>query len=181
MSTPSLPTITHARTLKCTVQNLVDGALASSVDAGVQRSIPKITNGNAASQANRFWQRTQHALTSGSHEDINLFSFAGIDVGAGAGNDGLGVAMALAKVVAVLIVNDPASIGNLVIGGEGTANTWTSWISSNAATVGPYTPGADFSLFVPAGLAVGSANNQLLRIAAAGGNVVYDMYVLGNQ
>jgi hypothetical protein len=181
----SLASIQFKAALAAIINNTIDNAAAgSSVSLGISQGPPvALTNGTGANQANRFWQSTGRTLTGGTNEDLNLYSFAGLDIGAGAGNGPLGGALAQTEIVGLLIVNESGSVGNLNIGGQGTANAWTSWISSNAATVGPFKPGSCFEMFVPLqpALVVGAANNNLLRIAAAGGNVLYDIYILGRQ
>ena len=91
--------------------------------------------------------------------------------------------MALTEICGILIYSTLASVGTLTIGGQGTANAWTSWIGSNTQTVGPINPGGLFFLAETAepAWAVGNASNNLLRLTAAGGNVTYDMYILGRQ
>jgi hypothetical protein len=179
-----LSQITVSAALRATLTNDIDGGTNNvSWAGGVTQSLGSFINGTAANQANRIWQDQGRPITSGANEDLNVYSYAGIDIGGGAGNDALGQAMALIEIVALLIYNQTGSAGNLLIGGQGTANAWTSWISSNAATLGPVKPGGLFQLGMPGqpAMAVGNANNNLLRVAASGGNVTYNIFILGRQ
>lgn len=183
MSTPALSAIQFMLQLKATVQNTVDvgAGLTPSVPMGIAIQSPKLTSGNSTNQANRFWQNTGRILASGTSENLNVYSLSGIDIGGGSGNDALGIPYAMTKIIAILIQNDPTSVGNMLIGGQASANAWTSWIGSNSDTCGPFPPGACWMLFNPAGFTVGSASNNLLKIAASGGQVIYNPYILGSQ
>src|SRR5579872_1497365 len=97
----SLASIQFKAQLAAILSNQIDGGVAgSSVNLGVAFA-PAVSlgNGNGNNQANRFWQSTARILASGGSETINLYSFAGIDIGAGAGNGPLGGAMALTEIV----------------------------------------------------------------------------------
>ena len=183
----SLASIQFKAALQATVKNQVDNTNISSIDLGIAQGPPtSLQTGTGANQANRFWQSTARILTAGTHEDINLYSFAGIDIGAGAGNGPLGGAMALIEIVGILVVNETVaqgSIGTLTIGGVGAASGWTSVFGTNTDTIKGFSPGSCWEIFNPVQPAwvVGSANNNLLRIAAVTSNVLYDIYVLGRQ
>lgn len=181
----SLASFSFSSTFKATVANTVDGAsgITPQASMGVAWSpTTKLANGTGANQATRFWQSTGRTLTGATSETINLYSFAGIDIGGGAGNGPLGGALALTEIVGIFIHNQDVSVGNLTLFGEGSANAWTPVVSSNAVTVGPFKPGAVFEIFEPLQPAwvVGNANNNLLKIASSA-NVTYDIYVLGRQ
>lgn len=181
----SLASIAFTTAVKATVQNTIDGTVANSAVAlGVTRSpSTALTSGTGAYQANRFWQSTGRVLGSSASETINLYSFSGIDVGAGSGNGPLGGAMALTNIVGLLICVSPSSADTITVGGQGTSNAWTGIFSSNAVTIGPFRAGGHFEFFDPSASApaVGSASNNLLKILAGAGGATYDIYVLGRQ
>src|SRR5262249_22544412 len=184
MATLSLASIQFQTTFKAIVKSQIDGLVDASVQLGVQKSpATTLTSGTGANQANRFVQDTGRSLTSGTNETINLYSYGSIDMGAGAGNGPLGTALAITTLVGLLIAVQPSSAGTLTLGGEGTANAWTAMFGTNAHTIGSFAAGSWFEIFNPTTTAwvVGSANNNLLKIAAVGGNVLYDIYVIGRQ
>lgn len=181
-----LSQIVAGMTLKATVQNFVDNAANPNAQVALGVAFaqsPPLGSGVAALQADRMWQSTGRVLVSAANETINLYSFAGIDIGAGAGNGPLGGAMAQIAIVAVLVINRATSIGNMVVGGQGTANAWLGGcLNANTSTL-TFHPGGGAMLFDPSATAftVGAASNNLLQVAASGGNITYDIYVLGRQ
>lgn len=180
MSTPSLINIQRKKTLKATLQNIIDnGQGTPQLPLGTSFA-DTILNGNAAGQANRFWQSSLRILTT--NETINVYNFSGLDIGAGAGNDGQGIALALTAIVDFLVVSDPTSVGNLIVGGLASANQWPNNLFANTDYLcPPIPPGGDFEFNAPNGQAVGSANNNQVKFTASGGNVIYSLYILGKQ
>ena len=97
-----------------------------------------IETGVQANESNRGWEVLNYKLSGGDSVEINLSTFAGWDIGAGDGNDGLGLPMDLEEVVLILIEH---------VGGNGflevrpsTASGWTpigEHLDSDGASLGP--------------------------------------------
>lgn len=63
-----------------------------------------LTTGIGSQQADRVW-KTLLTIADGATTQVDLFDFAGLDVGGGVGNDALGQVMALAQIVSIQILN----------------------------------------------------------------------------
>lgn len=180
----SLASIGLSCKLRAVLQNTVDGAAQTAqVQLGNEVS-DTIGSGTGADQANRMWQDTNRLLSSAASENIDLYDLGAIDIGGGAGKDALGQAQLLAEVVGILIVNESASAGSLLIGGEGSAAAWNSILNaSDTAVIGPIKPGGMFFISSPGdpAFAVADAANHLLKLEASGGDVTYSIYVLGRD
>ena len=182
MAAESLSQIVIRAQLSAYLQNSVDGGnLLPSVSGGVSYAPPTaLTSGSGANQAQKWWQSTARALASGASETLNLYDFAGIDIGAGAGNDPDGIPLVVADVVGMLVVVEASSAGALLIGGDGTSAAWTSLLDGSAtAQIGPIHPGGMFMAADPAsGFPVVNTTNCNLKMTASGGAVTYDIYLL---
>ena len=111
-TTFTLTNTLQGRQQKSSTTPIGGGQVNRTIGAGVQEN-----------QANRAWELLEQELVSGSDMHINLATFAGVDIGAGEGNDGLGLPMDLEEVVLIQIEH---------IEGEGvlevrpsTASGWT--------------------------------------------------------
>lgn len=83
-----------------------DLTLTNTLENGVRATTPisvvgsvSYTGGVQANQANEAWQSGIISLASGADTEINLRTFAGWDLGAGAGKDGLGQTPVFQEVV----------------------------------------------------------------------------------
>ncbi len=142
-----------------------------------------LATGTSANQADRFWQDEGRTITSGNNEDIDLYDFGTLDIGAGAGLSPLGQAQTWAELVAILVRNTAASAGDLHVGGNGTAAAFNSFFNADDSAVVVVNPGGMFMLFAPddPAYAITDTSNHLLRMAASGGNVTYDLYLMGRS
>ena len=165
-----------------TIKNvLTNNDSASATIAGTVLS-GKIENGVSASQANRAWRTTGRALAGAATIDIDLFDFSGIDIGAGAGNDALGQAMALEEIV-TLIIKQSAGPGRLEIAPTAHAQA-AAWVPSlTVANGGALKDGGVFMMHQEDTDAfdVQDGVSHILRLGANGGDVEYDVYVLGRH
>jgi hypothetical protein len=136
--------------------------------------------GVAAGQMSLVWAVLDREILDAANDDINVQTFTGLDIGGGAGRDLLGAGpINWSLIGGIMVVNRASSTGSLVVGGEGSANAWNSLLNgSDTAKLAPLPPGGFFALSVPTGLAVGAGNN-LLRLAASGGDLTYDLGLLG--
>ena len=184
MGTRSLSPISVQAKLTTTIQNLLDASSTGTVAVDVGDTITKSpTSGTAADKADRCWTDKGRTLTSGNSEDIDVYDFGSLDIGAGAGLDPLGQALALAEIVAMLIQNSSASAGDLVVGGKGTTAAWNSLFNADDDAVLVIKPGGFVLLYAPTdpAYAVADTANHLLKMAASGGDVTYDIHILGRS
>lgn len=142
-----------------------------------------LTDGAAANQADAYWSSRGRTLASGNDETIDLFDFGSLDIGAGAGLDPVGQAITLESVVALIVRNNSSSTGTLTVGAEGTGAAWNSPFAGDDEAALTLPPGATACLVSPGatGWAVADSTNHLLKIAASGGAVNYDIIVIGRQ
>jgi hypothetical protein len=181
----TLSTISAQAILRATVAATSDNAVVTANAAhGVAQSITFSASGTGSGQADRFWQSTARTLTSASSEDLDLYDLGSLDVsGAGAGRDALGQLWTVAEIAGLLVYNRSTSAGNLLVGGNGTAAAWNSWMNANDDSEITLPPSGILLLAStndPA-WAVADSSNHLLRFLASGGAVTYDVYLLGRS
>lgn len=144
------------------------------------------TDGTIADKVDKAWFSKSRALTSGNDETLDLYDWGSVNLGAGAGKDPLGQAQALVEIAAILIYVRPESAGNLIVGNDGTTAAFNSIFAgstdSDTAAV-TVKPGGIFLIAAPGdpAYAVADTSNHLLKLAASGGNVTYDIHVLGRS
>lgn len=139
--------------------------------------------GVGADQADKWWASEGRALVTETDEDIDLFDFGSLNIGAGAGVDALGQALSLADIVFMLVVNRSTSTGNLLVGGEGSTAAWNSLFNADDEAKIVLPPGAWFAACSPSNTAwaVADSSNHLLTLGAPAGAVTYDIYLLGRD
>ena len=69
----------------------------------------KLTDGTTVNTADRVWEDTARPILSAASENIDLYDLAAFDIGAGAGLDALGQALAFAEIVCILVENNATS------------------------------------------------------------------------
>ncbi len=145
---------------------------------------PSLTNGLGDNQANRGWQSTNRPLANGATETLDLYDFAGTDIGAGVGLDGVGQAVVHEEIMAIAIVNENAmgAAGQLEIR-PGPGNGWSP-IGIHTVATGGALRGQGFMLKVQpaeAGFDVTDAANHMIRFTANGGALDYSIYLLARH
>jgi hypothetical protein len=158
------------------VNTLTDGqTVTTTVGAAISKPL---TSGTGANNFNRAWQSKGRTLSSAS-EDIDLYDLGALDVGAGAGEDALGLPLAATAVVCICIENRAASAVPLLVGGKAAATAWNSMFNGddNAKLSLPVNSGFCFWAIGASALAVADVSNHLLKIEASGGAAIYDIYV----
>ena len=179
-------TATANVTFKATgrLSNTVSADLSASMSGSLGDTIDMVfTTGTSALQINRIWSDKGRTITSGNDEDIDLFDFAGTDIGPGAALDSLGLAVSFADVSILLVQNQSVSAGTLILGGETSAAAWNSpWAGSDTAT-NSLLPGQVLMIggSVDPGYAVADSSNHLLTVGASGGNITYDIHIFGRS
>jgi len=162
------------------------GATLSDTYEGVTKSSVKemsfglaLTSGTTANKADRWIFDIDRVVTSGNNEDLDLYDLAGFDNTV----DLLGNTTTFAEIVAIIVENESGSAGTLVLGGNGTAAAWNS--PFNADDDGALTIAAGGFVLIAnpkdAAYAVTDTSNHLLRVAASGGNITYNIGVLGRS
>jgi len=170
--------------MSATLRNtLTDGQVASVSSPSLSYS-KTLTDGFGASQANRGWMSKSRTIASGAQETISISNMAGLDIGAGEGNDALGQAMDLEEVVAVCIVNENAvgTAGQLEIV-PASSEGWTA-IGSHTSDNGGALRGQGMlfkTQLDEAGFDVDPTNNHRITLRAVGGAITYSIYVLGRN
>lgn len=143
-----------------------------------------ITNGVSAGEANRAWENRDIAILSGASLDIDLYDFAGQDIGAGNGNDGLTLPLAIEEIVC-LVIKQTSGPGRLEIMTSSPAGALT-WIPTGYATVanGGALKSGGLHLWYESdesALDIEDGVSHVLRLGAVSGNVAFDIYVLGRH
>ena len=134
-----------------------------------------LTDGTGAGMANIMWA-DERTVASGANDDIDL---------AGTLKDAFGVTVAAAEIVAILIINAPASgaanTTNLTLG-AGT-NPVAGWLGGTTPTLGPIRPGGVFlrAESDAAGIcAVTAGTADILRVAnSSGAAATYQIVIIG--
>ncbi len=158
-----------------------DNALVELDRAGIEQ-VPAtaMTNGTGANQANVWFENQSGSLGSGASTDHDLNGGTGFTI-TGTGLNILGQTWALAEVVALLIVNDATSAGDLLIGGAA-ANQFDAWLNGNATAKLLTRPGGFMFLFAPTDPAYTCASgDHLLKIEASGGAATYKIFGVGRS
>lgn len=169
--------------VECKLSGSISNSSTGATDAFSKAIVQAFSNGTGAGKVQRHWE-DQRTLTTGATEDIDVYDFGALDIGAGAGLDALGQSMALTGIKAVLITNLSTSTGNLEVGNKAATTAWQSmFVGSGDADAACITlaPGASFLYIDPsaAGLAVADTSNHLLTMTDSGGGCVYEIHILG--
>jgi len=107
MGTRSLTAIKLNVKLSATVQNMMTDGGVTSIGHPALDYKPTLTSGIGNNMANRGWQASG-TIGIGDIEVFDLHDMGGMDIGAGAGNDGLGQEVDFENINAIAIVNDNA-------------------------------------------------------------------------
>lgn len=189
----TLSNIVVKATLTAIVNNAIDSGATTAKTAqcaqGKELSVGSngltaLANGTSANQADMVWGDEARALASAATENLDVYDLAAFDIGAGAGKDAVGQAWAAVEIVGFLIHNRPTSTGDLIIGGEGSGAAWNSpFNASDTAKLGPLGPGGFALYFDPTNpaLAVADSTNHLLKFEASGGDLTYDVFLIGRS
>lgn len=175
--TANLSNISVGATLSALLKETVEGAVLEAPAGASYSSV--LTEGTGADQADRSNQDVGRALTSGNNEDLDIYDLAGFDLA----TDPLRNPVTYTEVVAILVRNRSTSAGSLLVGGNGTAAAWNSIFAGSDTGKIELKPGGGFLIWAPTDPAyvVADTSNHLLRMEASGGNVTYDIHVLGRS
>lgn len=153
---------------------LDDGVKTPGVTIG-ESLTAEFETGLGGGQADRAWSEYARTLLDTASETLDIFDFAGRDIGAGVGLDALGQSLALAEIVGILIFN--VGPGNLTVDTT-LANGWTPLGDTHVLG-----PGAFLFRYEPAdpALVVTDGASHLIDFTAGGGDAVYDVHILGRS
>lgn len=139
-----------------------------------------LSNGTTANKAQRTWESLGRTISTGSSETLDVFDLGSIDIGAGAGLDSLGQALAFSGIKGLYIKNSETSTGTLTVGNESSAATWNAFFASDTGSFA-LVPGASILIQDPSalGMAVNDSSNHLLKMADSSGGLTYDIVIIG--
>ncbi len=168
-------------TLKCA---LASGIGTPSVVTPNLDYAPPFKNGVGPNMANRGHQITG-TLLAGQSIDIDLFNMAGLNAGAGAGNDALGqpIRYEAIQVIAITNDNDVDVAGHLEIT-PSASNGWDAIGEHTTANGGALNGQGLLLKSNPAkyGFEVGNSDaNDQINLKAVGGNIDYTVYLLASS
>ena len=126
---------------------------------------------------NRHLLIQNEAVLSAANYDVDVNDLTGMDVGAGAGLDNLGLSQANTAIHYFWVRNRSTSAGNLVLNVT-VANGWTNWLGGSVTRT--LAPGASIREFSTTGITVAAGTNDQLRITASGGDINFDLEWLGS-
>lgn len=185
MANRSISSVSFKATLSGNVVNtMVDGS--TTAVAPISASISQnFTSGVSSGKANRGWLKKSSTLADGADLTIDLYDFAGEDIGAGYGEDPVGQTMEPIEEIVVFILkneNSLSSAGQLEINPEG-ALTWTAIGSHTVGNGGALGGGGCLIKMDPGeeALDVINTSNQEIRLRAVGGDVVYSLWILARH
>ena len=183
------------RSAVSTIRGVIDSKIVNALDSNETGSaqLPFALNaalafatGTTANKSDRCWSDKGRTLTSGNDVQIDIYDFAGENVGSGAGNDALGQTLTLAEITGILVENASTSVGDLVVGGDQGEINALDWnplfngVDGDAVTI---KPGGFFLMMCPPDPAfpVADGTSHMLTCGASGGNVTYDIHILGRS
>lgn len=170
--------------MSATLQNTLDDDSVTGVAQPSLNYTKTLTDGIGADQANRAWQSSSRIIASGAQETIDLYDMGGLDVGAGAGNDGVGQACDFEEIVAVVVVNDNAvgAVGQLEVL-PASSNGWSPIGTYTVATGGALRGQGVLVMLQPAeqGFDVTDLSSHRVTFRAVGGDVSYSVYLLARH
>jgi len=167
-----------------TLTNTLGDATAGSIAYPVCDITPTLANGVSAAQCNRGWQRKDVTIAAYAQETIDLYDFVGVDIGAGAGRDGLGQLLAFEEIVCIVIVNENAATaaGILEIL-PANSQGWTP-IGTHTVAVGGALRGQGGLVkyqTAEAGFNITDGASHRITLRAVYGSVTYSMYILARH
>jgi len=172
--------------VKTAIIGRLENSLRVSRLAGANLGEPELavslTNGADTNQANRCWEYPNYFRKAGDLDIIDLYDFAGFDVGGGDGRDALGQQCAFEEIVAIAIKSESSSVGQLEIIPDLT-NGWTPIGSHTVANGGALRAGGCLFMFQPHEQAfdVVDGSSHRIRLTATGGDVTWSIYILARH
>ena len=161
--------------IQSTVTNTFAGGQTAEAVVGSYWASQTMADGVEADQANRVFHYPTTTIAAAGSLVMDVYDFSGLDMGAGAGLDPLGQALAVEEIAAILIYKTGA--GTLTVDPDPT-NGWTP-IGTNDLPPGEgllmkYAPGTF-------GLDVADGVSNRIRMQATGDDVTVEIIVIGRH
>jgi len=187
-----MSTRTATATIRATFESLIKNVLDASETGSPQISLGdkpslQFATGTGANQCDRMWAQKARTVANGAAESLDIYDLGSVDIGAGAGNDGLGKSVVLAEICVLMIANASTSGGNLLIGGNGTGAAWNSIFASQTSgeddAIVVLKPGGVLILAAPPdpAYAVADSTNHILKLDSSAGTCTFDIVILGRS
>ena len=164
-----------------TIFNEIETGAKAELKIGGAIVADKLKNGAEENQANRAF-RYIFTISSAAEQVVDVYDLGSLDIGAGAGLDGLGQAWVCEEIVWIMI-RQKSGDGRLEINLSAATNP-IPWIPTmtvanggalqNGALVAFYNPDTD-------GFDITDASAHQFRLTATGGDVVVDLMVIGRS
>ena len=177
--------------IQSTIKNTLDAANGLATQGTVGKAYLSgvaISDGVSINQANRAWEDRGRIIANGNTEDLDLYDFSNIDIGAGTGLDALGQAIVHEEIVAIIIKQ---TSDDLVTGGRleimpSNPTGYVTWMPSmTVANGGAFRMNACLFLYNPGtdafDITDGGAGSHVIRLKANGGEVTYEIMVLARH
>ena len=184
MATRSLTAPKISLSMSATVKNTLTDATSTSVAQPVLNYAPTLASGFSAGQTNRGWQSKSRVLYNGGAETLDLYDMAGVDIGAGAGLDGVGQAIVFEEIVAIAIVNDNAVTAPGLLQIEPSSSNGFTALGSHTVALGGAIAGQGCVFKAQPhenGFNITDASNHNLKMTAIEGPVTYSIYILARH
>lgn len=187
-------TITARLSFGGSISNTLTGASAGvgGTSLSGRTNSGKLASGSEAQESNRAFDESID-IASGATVDIDLYDFASRDVGAGAGNDKLGLALVMEEIVGIEIRHNGRTTpngtlttdnaGSLELQPSSPANALTWFPAQTVANGGALRAGGRFFRYEPDAdaLEVTDASSHVVRFGANGGDVNFTLTVVGRS
>lgn len=163
-------------------KNTLDGGQETTHDSTIVIQ-DSLESGTDANQADRLLVAQGQTLSSSAVDTIDVQDLGTLSIGAGSGKDSLGQTCRFSEIVFIALASASTSAGDLLIGGSGASNAFNSIFNGddNAKTV--LKPDGFVAWKAPgaSAYAVAATTNHILRLEASGGDVDYDLYIIGRS
>lgn len=190
-------TATVRVTAPSTIKNVLDNGTVVSASVGTSAltggaNSGRLSSGSETQEINRAWEEVI-SISSGNTVDLDLYDFAGRDIGAGSGNDSLGQALIMEEIVLLQIKHNGRTTANGSVSTENAGSLELqpanpsnplSWFpSQTVANGGALRTGGVFFRYEPDGAAleVTDASSHQIRLGANGGDVRCTLTILGRS
>lgn len=182
MGTRSITATEVAVTVKSTIRNTLGDNQVAQCQHGQIFLSGALSDGVSEGEVNRAWEDRARTIASGATEDIDLYDMGSLDIGAGAGADGLGQPVVFEEIV-TLCIKHVSGAGSLEIMPTNPA-AYATWMPVMTVALGnALKAGGLLLLHQPATDAFNNADtaSHVIRLKANGGDVVYDIMILGRH
>jgi hypothetical protein len=182
MGTRSITATEVSVTVKSTIRNTLSDNQTAQLQHGQLFLSGAISDGVSAGEVNRAWEDRARTLASGATEDIDLYDLGAIDIGAGAGCDGLGQAIILEEIV-TLVIKHVSGTGKLEIMPTN-PTAYATWVPKMTVALGnALKAGGLLLMHQPdtAAFDISDTVSHVIRLGANGGDLVYDIMILGRH